>query len=141
MSPTSVRDIMTPEPRTVSATDRLTDAWTLLVNGGFHHLPVLDNGQLVGVLSASDLLERLRKQDHVLQDTGVVLDDAPIAKLMSRNIVAISADAPVDHAVKRLSRGDLHSLLVVEDGGVVGIVTATDLARMLLATLDAQGKA
>jgi len=136
MTARTVRDIMTPEPRTLASTDLLTDAWTILVNGGFHHLPVLDEGRLVGVLSASDLLERLRNQDHAIRDTGVVLDDAPISELMSRNVVAISADAPVDHAVKRLSRGDLHSLLVLEDGGVVGIVTATDLARMLLEQMD-----
>lgn len=136
MSAELVRDIMTSEPRTLASTDRLTDAWTVLVNGGFHHLPVLDDGKLVGVLSASDLLERLRGQDHAIRDTGVVLDDSLISELMSRNVVGISADAPVAHAVKRLSRGDLHSLLVLDDGAVVGIVTATDLARMLLERMD-----
>lgn len=136
MSAELVRDIMTPEPRTLKSTDLLTDAWTVLINGGFHHLPVLDDGKLVGVLSASDLLERLRGQDHAIRDTGVILEDAPISELMSRNVVAISADAPVDHAVKRLSRGDLHSLLVLDEGAVVGIVTATDLARMLLERMD-----
>lgn len=131
-----VRDVMTAHPVVLRSTDKLTDAWTLLVNKGFHHVPVVDDGALVGVVSAADLLDRLRSQDPDLADTGVIVQDTDIAAVMSRQVVAITADAPARDAVRRLSRGDIHALPVLDGGDVVGIVTSTDLARMLLDRLD-----
>lgn len=136
MTATLVRDVMTTDPHCLSPANPLTDAWTLLVNGGFHHLPVVDDGRLVGVLSAADLIERLRSQDPHLKDTGVILDEGTIGEIMSSDVVSIDADAPAAQAVRRLSVGDIHALPVVSGGKVVGIVTSTDLARMLLSHLE-----
>ncbi len=133
--PDTVRDVMTADPTTLPSTATLTDAWTLLVNQGFHHLPVVDAGRLVGVLSATDLIERLRAQDPALRDTGVILDGGTVADWMSTAVVSVDASAPAEVAVRRLSVGDLHALPVLDEGALVGIVTSTDLARMLLATM------
>ncbi len=55
-STTSVGDIMTPDPLTVSSKDDLHECMVLMKRHGFRHLPVCDDGQLVGFLSLRDLL-------------------------------------------------------------------------------------
>jgi predicted transcriptional regulator len=71
-----VHHVMTSLPRTLRIDETLTDAWTWMLNGGFHHLPVTNEGQLVGMLSASDLRAVLRDLPDEIYDTGVILDDS-----------------------------------------------------------------
>ncbi len=50
-----VSEVMTPNPRTVTADQGLADALVLMTDGGFHHLPVLDGGQVIAILSIDDI--------------------------------------------------------------------------------------
>jgi CBS domain-containing protein len=60
---TLVRDRMTANPETLDADDTTEHAAVLMIHGGFRHLPVMDHGEVVGVLSIRDLMR-------------VVLDDS-----------------------------------------------------------------
>lgn len=53
---TTVGEVMTPQPQCVSAGQRLTHALFRMHQGGFRHMPVVDEGQLVGIVSARDAL-------------------------------------------------------------------------------------
>lgn len=57
---TPVADIMTRSPRTIEADGNLAQALEIMSEGGFHHVPVLDNGRTVGLLSADDIPEEYR---------------------------------------------------------------------------------
>jgi CBS domain-containing protein len=63
LDPASVplADVMTENPVTVEASDSLNKAFSLLADGKFRHLPVLDKGELVGICSLSDLAQVLRQ--------------------------------------------------------------------------------
>jgi CBS domain-containing protein len=51
-----VDDVMTAQPETIDATEPLEQAAVLMLHGGFRHLPVLEDGRVVGVLSMRDLM-------------------------------------------------------------------------------------
>lgn len=130
-----VRDIMSALPRTLSVDETLSDAWTWMLNGGFHHLPVTQEGQLVGILSASDMRAVLRDLPEELFDTGVILDTSrTVATLMTPDPVTIEPEAPISEAFDALATGRYHALPVTTGGTVVGIVTSTDLLRYVIAT-------
>jgi CBS domain-containing protein len=61
---TLVRDRMTPHPETLEADDTTEHAAVLMIHGGFRHLPVMENGEVVGVLSIRDLM-RVVLEDSV----------------------------------------------------------------------------
>ncbi len=57
---TPVADIMTDSPRTIGVDGNLAQALEIMSEGGFHHVPVLDNGRTIGLLSADDIPEEYR---------------------------------------------------------------------------------
>ena len=61
---TLVRERMTPNPETLDADDTTEHAAVLMIHGGFRHLPVIENGEVVGVLSIRDLM-RVVLEDSV----------------------------------------------------------------------------
>jgi CBS domain-containing protein len=61
---TLVRDRMTPNPETLDAGDTTEHAAVLMIHGGFRHLPVMEAGEVVGVLSIRDLM-RVVLEDSV----------------------------------------------------------------------------
>jgi CBS domain-containing protein len=61
---TLVRDRMTPNPETLDADDTTEHAAVLMIHGGFRHLPVVEQGDVVGVLSIRDLM-RVVLEDSV----------------------------------------------------------------------------
>ena len=58
---TPIGDIMTPNPETITRTDTLFSTMLLMTQRGYHHLPVLANGELAGIVTTSDLI--LARQD------------------------------------------------------------------------------
>ena len=53
---TLVRDIMTPNPSTISIDQTVDDCMKIMTEGGFRHLPVLDDGELAGIVSIADVV-------------------------------------------------------------------------------------
>jgi CBS domain-containing protein len=55
-----VSEAMTPDPKTLDANDSLAAALEIMGEGHFHHVPILDNGRVIGVLSSDDVPEEYR---------------------------------------------------------------------------------
>lgn len=127
-----IRQVMTDEVQTIGLDDSLTDAWTLMLNGGFRHLPVVEDGVLVGMLSAADLLAEIKSLPDTLQTTGVVLDGRGVDELMTPAVITIEVDATVREACVHFAEGTYHAVPVVAGERLVGIFTTADLARYLL---------
>jgi CBS domain-containing protein len=66
---TTLSDVMTPDPQTVSPGFNAVEALHRMQNGRFRHLPIVDNGKLVGVVSRRDFLgheiEELEHQEQL----------------------------------------------------------------------------
>lgn len=122
---------MTECPATVGPDDRLIDVRKLFATKGVHHVPVLADGKLVGMLSASDFLKL-----HLLARETASLADTQVRDIMRANPIVIQSDASLRDAAEKLRPGKFHALPVVNaDGSIVGIVTTTDLIEMLLQRL------
>ncbi len=120
--------IMTECPATVASDDYLSAARELFETHEIHHLPVVDDDHLVGILSSSDFLKL-----HLLDEGSAALPHAKVRHIMHSNPVVLSREATLREAAERLSVGEFHALPVVdEDAALVGIVTTSDLVEHLL---------
>jgi acetoin utilization protein AcuB len=122
----SVRDVMSTDLMTVTPQEDARRAWELMRDRKIRHLPVMENGRLVGVLSDRDLR-------GVLLSPG--LAGAAVSELMSERPITITPDAAVEDAASVLVARKIGCLPVVEGERLVGIVTETDLLAVLVELL------
>lgn len=119
-----VSQIMTSQVRTLGPDATLDEVRRLLRSERCHHVPIVEGGRLVGIVSSRDLLRRMRASESA--------DPTGIEAVMSRDVVTLRRDESVDRAIDLIADGHLHSVLVVDDdGGLAGIVTDTDLLAYL----------
>lgn len=119
-----VGKLMTSNPVTVNASDTLAVASKKMEAGRFRQVPVLDNGQLVGILTDRDL----RQYSGYLERTRV---DA----VMSSHPFSVRPTTRVETAAHLLMTNKIGGLPVMENGKLVGIVTSSDLLGALVALL------
>jgi len=127
-----VRDFMTPDPVTVRPESDPLAARMVLKYRGFRHLPVVDTGgQLVGILGRDDLELFLSQAES----PGVVKRQHRVEQVMTRQVVTVAPDCPLEEAASLMVAHKIGSLPVVEGGQVVGIVTETDIFKQFAAVL------
>lgn len=138
-----VRDFMTTEVTCLQETDSLLDARMVFIRSNFRHLPVLRGKQLVGVVTEHDV-----KQFAPSLMSGVspeeynqVLESTPISQAMTRDPITVRLEQSVFEAATTLYARRLGCLPVVENGELVGIVTTTDMLRLLVRMIREQGLA
>lgn len=125
--------IMTTDPATVGPLDSIIHARRLLDTNFIHHLPVVEGGRLVGIVSSSDLLKL-----HLLDDHLSIYERVTVDQVMETNVVVIEKGATLRDAAEKLCMGHFHALPVVDRRRhLVGIITASDLIGELLKALPA----
>jgi len=114
-------DAMTAVPRTCSPHSSVLEAVLIFRDADCGVVPVTEAGKPVGVLTDRDVALALPDREAELARTEV-------ADLMSRDVVTIAHDAPLDDVVARLGDAGLRRLLVVDpDGNLAGLLSWTDL--------------
>ncbi|HVY36374.1 MAG TPA: CBS domain-containing protein [Polyangia bacterium] len=124
-----VRQYMTPSPHTIGPTRSLAAARRAMLEHHVRHLPVLNGGRVVGVLSERDLL---------LVETllGVNPTDVHVEEAMVQEVFTVDPDAPVGEVVEQLIARKLGSAVVCRDDRVVGVFTTIDALRALHELLE-----
>ena len=129
-----ITSVMTADPSTVDVSQPLSEVYQLFRDAPFHHLPVMEGDKPVGMVSATDVLRLVydieSADDRML---SVMLDHQfNIEDAMTTDLRSLPLSASVRDAAESLADGRAHSVLVVDDAGVLaGIVTTTDLVRLL----------
>jgi len=124
-----ISSIMTTELITLSFSDTLYSAEKRLKVNHIRHIPVIDKDELVGLISLSDL-KRISFIDAYSKEGT---EDTPVYNMLSIKDMMIKAPvtvAPNDtiyEVSKLITHKEFHSLPVVDNGKLVGIVTTTDL--------------
>lgn len=119
---------MTTDPTTVGPDESVVVAKDLLQAEGIHHLPVVVDGVLVGILSSSDFMKL-----HVLKGRPETLTRIKVSQIMEADPVTLDVFADMVDVAFKLSEGSFHALPVVEaDNVLVGIVTSSDLVNHIL---------
>ncbi len=118
----SVGDIMTRPPRTMDVTASVMDAATLMREGDFGDVVVLEEGRLCGILTDRDIVVRVLA-------TGDDPSSVRVGDVCSRVLTTVSESDRISAAVKLIRAKAVRRLPVVDDDGkLVGIVSLGDLA-------------
>lgn len=133
----AIRRVMTSNPTTVGPDDTAAQARKVIESNGIHHLPVVVDGKLVGILSSSDFLKL-----HVLRGQPEALEAVQVHQIMEADPVTLDTSADLIDVAAKLTEGGFHAVPVVEeDGTLVGIVTSSDLINHLLMQVPRGNKA
>jgi CBS domain-containing protein len=128
-----VREMMTTTVATLGRNDTLDLADDLMSMGRIRHLPVLEEGRVVGVVSQRDLF---RSALAVALGYGeraqkLLLKTITVKRVMSEPAISIAPDATVTEAACLMLEHKIGCLPVVEGQTLVGIVTETDILRAM----------
>ncbi len=132
---------MTLNPVTIGPDANVVEASDLMKKEKVHRLPVLDKDKkLIGVITEKDILHATPSPASSLSihEMAYLLSKLTVKKLMTKNPVTISKDVPVEEAARMMVDQDLSCLPVVEDGKLVGIVSKSDLFKILIELFGAR---
>lgn len=129
-----VKDWMTTYVHTVGPDDPINDAVLLLKEKNIRHLPVVENGLVVGVLSDRDIKEYAPSKGTSLDiyELNYLLAKTAVRQVMRRPAVTIAPDVPVEEAAMMLFDQRIGCLPVVDGGKLVGIISDRDMYRVLV---------
>ena len=130
-----VRDWMTPNPIVVDEDMTLPDVHAMMKEYNVRRLPVVDkHGHLVGIVAQSDVREAQPSDATTLSiyELNYLLAKLKVNKIMTAPVVSISLDNTIADAAKMMLEHKIGGLPVIEDGKVVGIITESDIFRLVV---------
>lgn len=122
-----VKNWIKREPVTIPRTAKLQDALELMKKHSIRHLPVVDDGQLVGFITESDIRQFFFPS---------MVEDIPVHQVMVINPITINANASIEMAARLIHDYKIGGLPVLDKKKLVGVITASDL---LSAFIDVMG--
>jgi acetoin utilization protein AcuB len=125
----TIQKYMTSAPHSIGEDQTLAHAHEVLRKHGIRHLPVLNGGALVGLVTERDLglIESLKDVDPAVVRVG----DA-----MSTSVYAVSPDAPLDEVVRNMATHKYGCAVVMANHKVVGIFTTVDVCNAFASLLE-----
>lgn len=127
----TIREVMTSHVRTARPDQSLLEVWQMLTDERCHHIPVVDAGRPVGMISTRDLVRVARRHGAEKLSAGLYGHETA-ADVMTPGLETIYADEPVEAAIDRIGLGEFHALVVLDDeDNLAGIVTNHDLLHYL----------
>lgn len=129
-----VSTIMTTQLVTVAPKDTLMKVKEIFDTHRIHHIPVVQNKKIIGMISKSDMLLFVQgiyqtPYDKMLESTRLVHYYAE--DIMTKGLAKLEASDKINVAIEVFKENLFHALPVVQDGHLVGIVTTFDIIRML----------
>jgi acetoin utilization protein AcuB len=135
LAPAVVRNWMTPHPYTCTAETTLADAHDMMEEYGCRRLPVVDeNGKLIGIVTRSDLQQSApsRITSLSLFELNYLWAKLTVGEVMTPDPVTVAPTDTIKTACERMLQHKVSGLPVVVEGKVVGVLTETDILRLLV---------
>ncbi|WP_040160622.1 CBS and ACT domain-containing protein [Nigerium massiliense] len=132
-----VKTRMTANPYTVTPQTRLPEAVELMEDKHVRHLPVVEDGRVVGVLAPSDIAAASPSQATTFSagEITYLLAKLRVAKVMTRDPITISSDALLEEAAVLMRDNKIEMLPVVDDGTLVGVITESAILDAFIEVL------
>jgi acetoin utilization protein AcuB len=124
----AISRFMTAHPWTIERTATLAEAHEIMRDHKIRHLPVVDRGELCGILSERDLLFYETRSE-------ARPESVPVELVMTENPFIVTSDMPLDEVAEIMGTHKYGSVVVVGRDGVEGIFTATDACQAFARTL------
>ncbi len=120
----AIENFMTRSVHTIGTKSPLTEAHRMMNDHAIRHLPVLEGGRLVGMLSQRDL--------HLIETIkGVDPKEVFVEEAMSQDAYTVAPEAPLGEVAREMGRHKYGSAVVIRGSQVLGIFTTTDALRAL----------
>jgi len=136
-----VGERMTSPAITIGPDLPVQEALALMRRDKVRRFPVVDSGgKLIGIVSEKDLLDATPSDATTLSvwEINYLLSKLTVEKVMSKQVITITADTPIEEAARIMSDHKIGGLPVVEGQKVVGIITETNLFKIFLELLGAR---
>jgi len=118
----NIRDVMTPNPRTLSPEDSIQNAARIMRDEDTGAVPVVENGRVLGMVTDRDIVIRLVAE-------GGDASSAKVRDAMSERLTTIDPDQDLDEAMRLMADHQVRRLPVCEeDGRLVGMLSLGDVA-------------
>jgi acetoin utilization protein AcuB len=126
---------MTKRPITVTPEDLVARAGDLLKQNRIHHLPVTVDGDLVGIVTGSDLRNFAMELSASVAGGDVVVTRRTVGEIMTRDVVTVNPQDTLEDALLLLHRRRFGALPVVEGPKLAGIISKADILAAFIDTL------
>ena len=128
-----VKDIMSTDVEVVGRNDDLSQVEDLMVAKKLRHVPVLENGELIAIVSQRDLFKAMMSSTMGYGEKAqqAYLHSVRVKEIMTYPVVTVAPDTAVGEAADLMVQKGIGCLPVVAGTQLVGIVTKTDLLRYL----------
>jgi CBS domain-containing protein len=131
----SIDAIMSTNLVTVPPSSTLAEARALMKDNSIHHLPVTDNGDIVGLVTITNVLAAtdsfLRDDRHRIHANEIIVGD-----VMVKDVATVDVNASLRQAALFLEKHQIGCLPVMEDSNLVGIITETDFVAVAINLLE-----
>jgi acetoin utilization protein AcuB len=126
-----------------SPTDSVAAAWRLLRQHQIRHLPVVEEGKLVGIVTDRDIrlvfpsaLTSGRRE----QDPHDALEKIAVREIMTGQVVTVAPEAPIANVARLLLERRIGGLPVVQGSRLVGIITKTDILAAFVDVVEGESQ-
>jgi CBS domain-containing protein len=129
----TVKEIMMGSPVTLAPNDTLDLANEVISLGRIRHIPILDNGKLVGLISERDLIGAAANRIFGLKQKSrsALLKSELIKNIMKKRVITVTPDTPIKGAAMLMANKKIGCVPVLSDGTLVGLVTTTNVLHYL----------
>lgn len=118
----------------------ILDALKLMQREKIRRVPVLKDGKMVGIVSDKDLLNAGPSDATSLSvwEMNYLMSKIQVRDVMTREVRSVAEDTPIEEAARIMADNKIGGLPVMRDGKVVGLITETDLFKILLELMGAR---
>ncbi|ACX51204.1 CBS domain containing protein [Ammonifex degensii KC4] len=129
-----VRDCMTANPITITKDTPIFQALEIINKHKIRHLPVVQDGKLIGIVTERGLLRISPSPASTLSvyELNYILAKLTVAEAMVKNPITTTPDTPIEEAALVMREHKIGCLPVLEKGQLVGIITQTDMVEALV---------
>lgn len=131
MRTNSIIEVMTKNVVCVTPEQQLLDVKHIYEKDNFHHhIPVEENGKLVGMVSLIDFMYNISGAG--ISDDNTIYRKLKVKDIMTKNPFYLTSSSTIEEVSKVLAEGNYHAVPVLENNNIVGIVSTADIIKYFL---------
>ncbi len=132
-----VKNRMTTEVITLNPDQTLLKAMTLIQQKGIRHLPVVQGDKVVGMVTEFDVRKAGASDSSTLSvfELNYLLDQIKVGSFMSKKLITVSPEEPIEVAAKKIYDHKIGALPVVEKDRLIGLITSSDILETFIEVL------
>jgi CBS domain-containing protein len=140
MQMTQVHDWMTPDPITAPPTMTLPEALEVMARHNIRRLPIVEKGKLIGMVTRGDLrgAQPSRATSLSIFELHYLVGRITLDQIMTASPITVSPTTRVQDAARLMLQSKISGLPVVDEGRLVGIITESDIFRLVVRTWEDQ---